>query len=307
MRNLLVVACLAVASSSSAQVLLDSTPPQHRVAYRSLSIFRLNPIGLIEDARVSYRFRLYESQSRVFRDNFFAIGVAPAASPAFGRIGPVVELQPASFINLWAQYEVLAYFGGFNFLQSFPTAAADYRDTVLRERSALPAGDPLKNYSTTGTQLTLGANLQFKVGPVIARSQFRLVRPDYNLREGDRVFYDIFYDVLAPDRGFFFTNDADILYQRGQLTLGVRWTVTRALYRVRHLDRGEQGPAALHRAGPLVAYQLTSDPKAQHVLTILTVVNWWLRHPYRTGADTSQAVPYFLVGLAVTGDLLPVH
>lgn len=307
MRLRLVVASFLVATVASAQVTLDATPPQHRVSYRSLSVLRLNPLGLIEDARISYRFRLYESESKVFRDNFVAIGVAPSFSPAFVRIGPVIEIQPASFFQVWAQYEVLRYLGGFNFLQSFPSAGANYADTELRARAALPAGDSLKNYSTNGTQLTLGANLQFKVGPVVARSQFRLVRPDYNLREGDRVFYDIFYDVLAPDRGFFFTNDADVLYQRGRLTAGVRWTVTRALYGDEHKAPGERGPFALHRAGPLVAFLITDNPRAQHVFTVLAVVNWWLKHPYRTGVDVSQAMPYFALGLAITGDLLPVH
>lgn len=307
MKTLLAVATLLVATAASAQVALDRTPPKHRVSYRSLSVVRINPLGLIEDARIAYRFRLYESESKALRDNFIAIGVAPSFSPAFARIGPVIEFQPTSFFQVWAQYEVLRYFGNFNFLQSFPSAGANYSDTELRARAGLPPGDALTNYPTDGTQLTVGTNLQFKVGPVVARTQFRLVRPDYSLREGDRVFYDIFYDVLAPDRGFFFTNDADVLYQRGRLTAGLRWTVTRALYGDEHKAPGESGPSALHRAGPLVAFQITENPQAQHVFTVLAVANWWLKHPYRTGVDVSQAVPYFALGLAVTGDLLPVH
>ena len=307
MRPLFVVASLLIATVAKAQVALDATPPRHRISYRSLTIIRLNPLGLVEDARLSYRFRLYSSESKVFRDNFIAIGLAPTLSPAFARIGPVIEIQPASFFQLWAQYEVVRYLGGFNFLQSFPSAGATYSDTELRARAALPAGDPLKNYPTSGTQLTLGANVQLKVGPVVARTQARLVRPDYQLRSGDEVFYDIFYDLLAPNRGFFFTNDADVLYQRGRLTAGVRWTVTRALYGDQHKAAGERGPAALHRAGPLVAFQITDNPEAQHVVTVLMVANWWLKHPFRTGVDVSQAIPYFVLGLAVTGDLLPLH
>lgn len=33
------------------------------------------------------------------------------------------------------------------------------------------------------------------------------------------------------------------------------------------------------------------------------IVNWWLEHPYRTGQEVSQAVPYIVLGFAFNGDI----
>lgn len=305
---------VALAGEARAQTLLDGPPPQQRLVYRNTLFFRLNPLGLINDARLSYRWRLYLSESPALRDNFIGIGLAPSASPAFARAGVLVELQPLTVLQLYGIYEWVQYFGGFNFLQSFPSARSEFSDTVLAQRAQLPEGEPLRNYATSGTQLTLGANLQLKVGPVVARSLLRVVRPDYQLRQGDRVFYDIFYDVLAPDGGWFFTNDADLLYQsdsRSGLTVGARWTVTHAFYGPEHFAPGEpledlNGP--MHRVGPMLAYTLFSEDGASfNSPTVTLLAQWWLSHRYRTGQDVSALMPLLAVGFSFNGDLLPVR
>ena len=302
---------LAVTAPASAQMLRDGPPPQHRVVYRNSLVLRTNPLGLLDDARISYRYRLYLSESPALRDNFIGIGLAPAASPAFGRVGLLAEFQPLSVLGFYAIFEQVFYFGGLNFLQSFPSARSEFGDALLEQRGELPPGSALRNYSTSGNQLTLGANLQLKVGPLVGRSQLRVVRPDYELREGDRVFYDIFYDVLAPDRGWFYTNDADLLYQTELgLTFGLRWTVTHAFYGPEHFEPGEpqenlNGP--MHRLGPILAYTFfQKDGAIFNSPTVLLMANWWLSHRYRTGQEVSRAMPMIAAGVAFTGDLLPV-
>lgn len=305
------LAALAAAPDAAAQAYRDGPPPQHRIVYRDLSIFRWNPIGLITDARIGYRYRLYESESVALRDNFVSVGLAPALSGGFARVGPMVEIQPASFLQLWAIYEVIGYFGAFNFLQSYPSAAgANYNDTELSRRGDLADGDPQKNYGTSGTQLLLGSTLQFKFGPIAARDLFRAGRPDMKLRNGDRVFYDIFYDLLVGDGGWFYANDVDLLYQGldNRLSVGVRWSTGRALYNDAHFAPGAErdaAPGAIHRIGPIAAWTFKQPDGAPIEPSLLLVVNWWLKSPYRTGQDVSQAVPYFVLGLNITGDLLP--
>jgi hypothetical protein len=309
--SLAALTALAAAPDAAAQAYRDGPPPQHRIVYRDLSIFRWNPIGLITDARIGYRYRLYESQSLALRDNFVSVGVAPALSGGFARGGPMVEIQPASFLQLWAIYEVIGYFGAFNFLQSYPSAAgADFSDTELERRGDLPKGNPQKNYGTSGTQLLLGATLQFKLGPIAARELFRAARPDMKLRDGDRVFYDIFYDLLVGDGGWFYSNDVDLLYQGldNRLSVGVRWSTARAFYTDAHFAPGaarEGAPGAIHRIGPIAAWTFKQPDGAPIEPSLLLVLNWWLKSPYRTGQDVSQAVPYFILGLNITGDLLP--
>jgi hypothetical protein len=306
-------AVIAAAPDSNAQAYRDGPPPQHRVVYRDLTLFRWNPLGLISDARITYRYRLYKSESLAFRDNFIGVGIAPALSGAFLRGGPMLEFQPTSFLQLWGIYEFIGYFGAFNFLQSYQTADAtrvNYSDTELERRGDLPSGDPDKNYSTTGTQLLFGGNLQFKFGPVVVRDQIRFGRANMDLRPGDRAYYDIFYDLLVGNRGFWMSNDADLLYQAldSRLTFGIRYTAGQAFYKPEHFATGDNqnnGPVSIHRAGPLVAWTFKKPDGASIEPTVLLVLNWWLKSPYRTGQDVSQAVPYIVAAFNITGDLLP--
>ncbi|WP_143195489.1 hypothetical protein [Archangium sp. Cb G35] len=310
--------CLAVltalaflaTSNASAQALQEGPPPQHRLVYRNLMVARLNPLGLLDEARINYRYRLYRSESPALRDNFVSVGLAPALSPAFGRLGIVVELQPLSILQLWGMYEFIGNFGTFRQLQSFPSALSNFSDTELDGLDRLPSGDTRRPYSNMGSQVTLGATLQFKVGPVVARSLFRMVRPDMSLRDGNRVFYDIYYDVLAPNQGWYFVNDADVLYQTGRgLTIGLRWASSHAFYGPSHFSPGElqSNPNTTHRVGPVVAYTFAERDGAQfNSPTVLLMVNWWLAHRYRTGADSSAFFPYLALGFSFSGDLMPV-
>jgi hypothetical protein len=300
---------LAASTASAQQMFQDGPPPQHRLVYRNLLVVRLNPLGLLDEGRLSYRYRLYRSDSPALRDNFVSLGLAPALSPAYGKLGFVAEFQPLTVLQLWGMYELVGTFGTFRQLQSFPSAGSHFSDTELYARDALPAGDALRPYATTGTQLTLGATLQLKVGPVAVRNMFRMVRPDMTLRAGDTVFYDITHDVLAPNRGWYLLNDADVLYQTGRgLTAGLRWSSSHAFYGAEHFTPELQTAVpTTHRLGPVVAYTFAEQDGARfNAPTVLLLVNWWLAHRYRTGVDSPQAFPYLALGFSFSGDLLPV-
>jgi hypothetical protein len=286
-------------------------PPEYRIFYRSTLAGRYNPIGLFSDNRVSFRRRLYESDNAAFNNNFAALTLFPSLSPAFSRIGFGAEFAPASFLNLWGNMEFTRFFGTFNLMQSFPGATSDYSDTTIGAQGRLAADDPLKNYGTFGTQLNLGAELQFRVGPIAVRNQFRTVRADYQLRDGDSVFYEQAFDVLVPNRGWYLYNDSDLLFMTSfGLTAGVRMNVAHAFYGEEHLLAGERlsdiTNGAQTRLGPLVAYTFYEDEGALvDRPTLFFLANWWLNHRFRTGVDTPQALPMIAVALQVQGDFIP--
>ncbi len=292
-----------------AQTWQNAPPPQHRLVYRDLSSVRINPIGLSTDARISYRYRLYRDESVMLRDNFVSIGLAPALTGAAARIGLYAELQPLSMLQLWANYEVVQFFDASMFrLQSFKSAAAPVSDEILDQLGTLPATDPRRSYAAGGTQLTLGVNLQAKVKSVVVRSQARFIRPDYELRAGDHVYYDIVYDIVAPNRGWTATNDADLLWKSDWgLTAGLRWTWTSAFYGPEHLAANEVPVLdTTHRVGPVVAYELASENgKRFNQPTLLLVAQWWTKHSWRTGQEggVSQAIPCLVLAFAFNGDL----
>lgn len=283
--------------------------PKDQVVYRSTNIFRYNPLGLITDNQIAWRHRLYKDDSVVLRDNFFGLGLTPQVSAGYARIGALFELQPLSVLRLWGNAEVVGYFGTFGLFQSFEHATSDYSDSEISRRGALPDGNALKNGPTYGTQLTAGADLQFKVGPIAARNLFRLVRGDYAMRDGDTVYYDQFYDVLAANGGAFVSNDTDILFITDfGLIAGLRFNTTMPFYGPEQFADGivrehTNGPTL--RGGPLVTYTFFDDDRViWNKPTVLVSTQWYALHRWRTGADVSQLVPYVVVGLQFSGDLL---
>ncbi len=299
------IAALAVSSAAVGQTWVDGPPPKHRLVHRNLIAARVNALGLFYEGRFMYRLRLYKNEKVALRDNFLGVGITPQLSPAFVRVGPYLEFAPATFLTLWGSFTFVQYFGSFNLFQSFASARSDFSDTAIRE---LPKDPATKNYLGNGSELTLGADVQLKVASIVLRSRTRLVRGMYNVREGDRAYYDQMYDSLSPNFGWLFTNDVDVLWQglENKLVLGARYTGTVPLYEPRHFAAGEatDNPNAMHRVGPFFGYTFkTKDGTAFNNPTVFALVQWWLMHRFRTGADTPTALPMFGLGFQFTGDL----
>lgn len=301
---------LGLASRAEGQV--DPQPPIS-LAYSNLTAVRLNPLGLVDFASASLRLRLYESDSDALTQNFVGFGAVAALSPAWGRVGVLAEVQPLSVLLLYAQYEFIGYFGTFDLTASFPSASADYSDTSIDQRGSDPATD---NYATTGSILTLGATLQLKVGPIAVRSLFRAVRTDYDLRSGDRVYYDQIYDILMPDEGWMVTNDVDVLgvFDIGShaLAAGARYSFTHSFYRDAHyLSAADHDTAPsndVQRLGALVAWTVSKNPLGRFDRpTLILIAQWHLKHRWRTGQDVSTALPYLALAFSFRGDLLADH
>ncbi len=312
---------LLFCSAASSQTLNNQGPPLHRIVHRNTFALRLNPLGLLYEGRFTYRLRLYESDSIALRDNFIGIGLTPIASPAFIRAGAYVEVQPLTVLGFWASYTFVQYFGTFNLFQSFPSARSNYSDSQINDQGRLPVGDPQRNYLSNGTELTLGADFQVKVLDFVIRSRARLIRPDMRLRAGDTVFYDQFYDTLVPNRGWYFVNDADLLYQteNRKFVGGLRYTASIHFYTDAQFQAGEEQVNLnnMHRVGPFAGYTFkSSDGASFNNPTVFVLLQWWVQHRNRTGpvrepgsgnaTGVSQALPLIGVGFQMTGDFLPV-
>jgi hypothetical protein len=281
-----------VSSIASAQTLYDRGPPKHRIVHRSLVALRYNALGLVYDGRLGYRHRLYASDSLALRDNYAGAGLGVTLSPAFVRVGPVVELAPASILTLWSSFQLLSLFGTFDQLQSFPDASVVYDD------DSLEAGE---GYSSLGSELTLGADVQLKVGPIALRARNRLLAADLDLTEGDTVYYDQIYDTILPDNKFTFTTDVDVVYVAlaNRLVAGVRYTATVPFH------DGDHGKS-LQRVGPIVSYSFfVRDGARFNAPAVFLLVQWWLDHPHRKD-DPGQGVPLIGAGFQFSGDLLPL-
>ncbi len=284
-----------------------ATPPRGRAAepmptelvYTAFTVLRVNPLGLQTQLDLDWRIPLFNGgDNPLFANNFASIGLSPILSPALTRLGVAAKLQPLALLKLEARWEYLSWFGNFDMLQSFPDADADFSDTALRANGRVQG-----QYPTDGWQLTLDAELRAKLGPFIARDRFRAARVSADLRAGDAVFYDQFFDLMMPRDGWFYTNDADLLLEVApRVLLGARWTFMAA-----DLPNGQDlARATTHRVGPFLAWTFFDEPGAAfNRPTLLAMANWYLQHPWRTGQDVAQAIPYVLVGFSFGGRLLP--
>ena len=298
-----VVVLLSGATPARAQ----DQPPPEQLRYKLLTVARVNPLGLITVLDGSYRWRLYGSSNPIFKDNFVGIGGQTVLTPAFFRVGPMLELQPLSILYLQTTFEAIDFFGSFDFFQSFGFATDDFSDTALDNLAS--SDDPdVTNYSTSGTQFSVTGILRFKLGPIAARDTFRAGRPDFDLRDGDQLYYDPLWDLLIPDEGWYINNDVDLLYITDfGLKVGARWTMATAFYdEDRHFPEGVEPTDPnnpTHRVGPFVTYTFDSKSRYFQDPTLIFIANWWVQHRFRTGEDVTTAFPYVILGLTFTGDL----
>lgn len=279
-------------------------PPARRITYENAIGLRVNPIGLEEQLTVSYRHRMYASDSLVLRDNHIGFAFMPTLSPAVLRMGGVLEVRPATVLNLSVGAFQATYFGAFGSMRSFPNATvAAYSNDELKD-----AQDAELTYLTSAVELQARAQALAKVGPIVLREDAVLTYQEARLHDGDRVFYNTRIDQLVPDEGLTLTSDTDLVYLSDfGLVAGVRGTVLKSF-----LDAEQVGPARADgedttlaaRVGPLVAYTFFDHPGAAwNKPTVVAMTGFWLAHPYRAGQDVSQGFPWAILALRFEGEL----
>ncbi|HSV98489.1 MAG TPA: hypothetical protein VLM75_16335 [Spirochaetota bacterium] len=286
---MLAIACLfivpAMAQEEAGEAAVQ-TPPQSRLYLASLSVVRYNPVGLDLQNRLMYARRLADSTSPLFRDTFFAMGLSTKINPAIGKVGPLIDFQPIAIFNLRLGYEYVKYFGTSGHLQSSSTSEANFSDDARKDNED-------NAYSAGGHHFFAEPTLQMKVGKIAVRSKFAFEYWDLKLEDKsgieDKYFYDPSLDTLVPDKKMLWSNDSDLLYMSGQLTLGVRYTAVFPGNDLQHM-----------RVGPLFAWSFhTRDYSSFNKPTLIMILGWYFKHPDRVGA-----VPYVLVGYSFSSDLM---
>ena len=303
---------LALAASLPAlATMLDDPPPPRRLVLNGFTALRGNPLGFSVEGELALRQRLYPDDALALRDNFLALGVRGALSPATARIGLLAQVQPLTVLNLHAAVDGIAYFGNFDNLRSFKSARSEWGDAALDASKLLPETDPSRAHAATGLQLTFGARLQLKVGKVAVSNTSDFIRTQASLQDGDRVFLDPVQASLVPQKGLLLVDDLDAVWVSGTgLIAGLRLSALHPFFGARHYGPGEpqESDTAQLRMGPVFVYRFfKEDGRAFNAPTVAVHVNWYLQHKYRTGAEVSQANPYVAVGFGFFGDLLEVR
>lgn len=286
--------------------------PKYRLLATSVLGGSFNSEGVEEQVRLGAQIRLFPSSNEALRDNFVFVGVNPRVNPTAWRLGPSIEIQPLSVLNLKADVEYVGYFGELSALLSFPSPLSDFSARVRDRNDRLG-----RSYATSGVRISLTPFAQIKVGPIALRNRFTFEYIAVDLRGGDTVFYEPAYDTLSPGHGKFLSDDLDVFYvhdlpgggsfSHGRIAAGVRYSAFKPLFEPTHFQPGEDRSKErdeIHRVGPLVAFSLFDDGYSKfHEPTLVAMAQWYAAHPNRTGKDMDQSVPYLVLAFIFQSDL----
>ncbi|MEJ7732563.1 MAG: hypothetical protein WKG00_25580 [Polyangiaceae bacterium] len=277
--------------------------PLHRLTYDSTLGLRINPIGIEERLNLFLRRRLSADPSPLWRESSVSVGLTPTLTPSIIRLGPTFEIRPLTILSLSASGYFQSWLKTFKHLQSYPSATAEHSDD---DRKA--GGEADLDYGTTGAELQLRTQVLAKVGPIVLRGDVNLHRASVDLRDGDRVYYDPRADLLLPNGGWWLVSDTDLVWLTSYgLVAGARFNISNAFLRDRDFAPGEptEDPnGALMRLGPILAYTFFDEPGAFfNKPTAIVMANWYLAHRYRTGEESSAALPYIALAFRFEGDL----
>jgi hypothetical protein len=290
----------------SASTSLASTPPRTDIPTRRLNVDHFfaggyNPIVGEYRVRVTHKQRLGLSEELLWRDTFLSLGGQARLNPCYGGVGPFVEWQPIALFNLKALAEVYGVFGTAGMLQSFRSPLDEYSDALQGARAT--AGE---SYATTGWHAMLQPTLQAMVGPVAVQNVLTVDYFGMRLRGEDTLWYDAGPDTLLPGRGFTLTEEVNLAYIAGPLTVGGTFRYILPLYSEEHFRPGEDRRAVDNsnmRMGLLAAYTFFDGGYSSfNHPTVFVMANWHLHHRYRTGAETAQAIPFIAVGFSAQQD-----
>jgi hypothetical protein len=267
--------------------------PRARLMYSSFTAIRVNPLGLVERVRFSYRHRLFANDGALFKGAWVDLVAELTVAPTFVSGGPRLEVRPLSILALAATFEGIGYFGVLGAVMPIASTSSSHWEDTLEARAG-------ENYAARGTRLTLAATLQGKAGPVILVNTVTGLRVDLNLRPGDTLSYDATQDLVLPDGGWAVINDLDLGALVSKAAVGVRYTYADALH-----GTGGPGDQPTHRVGPLFAWTFHDRPAGARFNrpTLLTLVQWHVSHPYRAGQERNAGIPLVAVALQFDGDL----
>jgi hypothetical protein len=287
LRLLLVIGSLLMSVAARAD-----ERPRDRLFYTNAIFARVNPLGIQDILRLGYRRDLLRKPGALYTDSYVLLGAGVNLTPAFARVGPHLEIMPLSILKLEATYQFVGYFGAIDQLATWDDTDVDFSDKAIGPHPEAPAW---------GHMVALGGRLQAKAGPIIVRVILELNWFDLDLPDGQRTFYEQFWDRLAVDRGWIVQNNVDLLGAWKKAKFGARYTYSDTL-----VGDGSSGDLPHHRLGPLFAWEFHDRGQGARFdkPTLFVLAQWWLQHPYRTGAQQPQGLPLIAVGVSWQGDLL---
>lgn len=228
---------------------------------------RAIPIGTQLTLDAGYNIRLSDSDSLLLKDTYLEIGAATNSSPSNFWGGAYIEAVPLAVLKLRLQAQSLHYFGTFGYLY-YPEDQTNPDWTIDSI-----GGDPGEGNPASGLLLDATAQLQAKVGNVVAMVPFKYRYIDMDVTEN---YYESTFDFLLaptdqmwmiqPMLAYVFTFDDS------WLLTGLRWE---------HAETIELG---LTRDMPtLLGMWKLPGVLAGGEMKLVGLGGYWFNHPNREG------------------------
>lgn len=282
----------APSDSKEASSKAEPTASKNQLLWSARAVLRAEPMGLLLNAAIGYKRKLFNRDGLLFRDSHFALQGTLAASPTFSFVGARVVFEPLAVLRLWAGYEVGGHFGVINSLRGLNRS-----ELKLPAQAQFDFIDNAPKRSTMQHRMTLAGRLQAKYKRFAARYEAAGQRYQLFDPQGKVAWFNATLDILVPTRGWSLRQDADLLFElKPNLFLATRYTQITAYHE--DLNR----PIAIRRLGPAVVWRRPAKKSARvDANTWFAMVQWHLSHPFRNGKVKSPAVPMVLLGWAIQG------
>ncbi len=277
-RTLLLTASLVLVSLGSASAQEGSPeeapapkaepeePGNHLHVHSSFAL-RAIPIGTQLALDAGYHIKLFDSDSLLLKNTYVELGAATNSSPSNFWGGAYIEAVPLAVLKLRLQAQSLHYFGTFGYLH-YPEDPAN-PDWTLDSIG----GDPGEGNPASGLLLDATAQLQAKVGNIVAMVPFKYRYIDMDV---DQEYYESTFDfLLAPTDQMWMVQPMlayVFTFDDSWLLTGLRW------------EHAETIETELSRDMPtLLGMWKLPGALAGGEMKLVGLGGYWFSHPNREG------------------------
>lgn len=244
-----------------------------------------NLLGLRIIATAGYKWRLYASNSRAFRDNYFSLHAVSRLTPAWIEFGAVASLQPASFIKIRTAYrfrfQLPTFFSGgvfsnMDFVRQQFENIRDHRDGEQVLRDQIQRGQDNNNGSRVlplSHIFSVDLTLRFAIRGFLVLANIRYSR--WWSSHGQTNLYSVFYE---GGHDMIFNNTEHFLMVEG--ATGYEWKMLRFLVMLSYRQSFEADDLYF-RLGPAVMWLIAKKWGAFKKPSLLLAVNWYVFHRWR--------------------------
>ncbi len=253
----------------------------HQLDYKNTIVLKGNPSTLMTIPSLNYSLHFSKMKA--------GISFRPLVSITQFRPGIDVDFAPFRYVKIVAGYERAFYFKS---LFSYGSPNSDWSDSSRSRSTGL---------STTGNFLNATLQIELPIDKFVFRNRFKLTYATFDMEGTAQVVYDELLDIPLPIEGLSYTNETDALYiSSPKWVFGLRYTTSKAF-----VDLNDDPNGSTHRIGPLVSHVFYTDNGGfVDSISGFILLNWYIKHRYRTGLGVSQLLPYSAIGFSITGTLL---